>query len=362
MNCMKKIVNWLLMLSVVFLSFGSVYAAEGELFAKNTILSEGYLSLDSTSTRAQTFTAGVDTITSFSAYLRDRVAGSTIVAYLINESSKEVMAEDSERMDGGDGWEEFVFNTALDKESVYRVKILVPNVANVKWVYSNDNYPGGMRYYGENTYAEDSDLVFQAWGTNDPVAPDEQQAPPVPESSDQPSSDTNVSSAEAPATTTSSAIAKPTELVATLNTGAVDLAWKKSATADIDGYKVFRSETAGKNFTKIGEVGKNVLTFSDTNTQSEKTYYYIVRAYKGMQESASSNEVSITLPSDDGLVLISDLNEGAEEEKGMSLLWKILIPLIIIILAVVGYLAYKKYKAKKSKQKINPVPPATPKP
>lgn len=101
----------------------------------------------------------------------------------------------------------------------------------------------------------------------------------------------------APAATTSSSIKAPTELTANDSGGegpAIRLDWQKSATANISGYKIFRSENEKDGFINIANADKDTLTFTDLLIESDKTYYYFVRAYKDKLESDSSNTVSLS--------------------------------------------------------------------
>lgn len=97
-------------------------------------------------------------------------------------------------------------------------------------------------------------------------------------------------------------IVKPTNLTATYSdtTGSVGvkLAWKASTTADITGYKIFRSESADKDFKKITETKKDKVEYLDQDIVASKTYYYQVRAYKGSEQSYSSNTANVTIPAD----------------------------------------------------------------
>lgn len=78
---------------------------------------------------------------------------------------------------------------------------------------------------------------------------------------------------------------------------AVNLTWAASTTTDIDGYKVFRSEKETTGFTEIGKTVKSTLKYADSKELvTEKTYYYMVRAYKGTAESVSTSTVSILIP------------------------------------------------------------------
>lgn len=167
------------------------------------------------------------------------------------------------------------------------------------WKYSESNgtYAGGAATWHDTHYAN-GDFNFRTWGT-DPVEMVDEQTNP---GSDQDPEQTGVvpttsstATGEAPAATVSTSIVKPTGLTATYSDG-VALTWKASTTADVDGYIVFRSETKGKGYTKLTNVAKAKLDYTDKTAAASKTYYYVVRATKGVEQSASSNEATITIP------------------------------------------------------------------
>ena len=153
----------------------------------------------------------------------------------------------------------------------------------------------------------------------------------------------------APAAKTSAAIKPPSALVAkdaaTAGTMAINLTWQKSETADIDGYKIFRSEKENDGFENIANADKNTLTYTDT-VGDEKTYYYFVRAYKGSEESASSNTTNAS-----GKKIIEEKAPITHSEKIHD--WKIIAVIAggLIVVAIAGILLYKfwwlKRKAKK---------------
>lgn len=105
-------------------------------------------------------------------------------------------------------------------------------------------------------------------------------------------------SGAAPAATTT-AIKAPTDLVIADipadQGGSLKLDWKASTTADIDGYKVFRSTTdVVKDFKEIAKTEKAILTYTDNAAAIGQKYYYMVRAYKTTKESVSSSTVNAT--------------------------------------------------------------------
>lgn len=100
-----------------------------------------------------------------------------------------------------------------------------------------------------------------------------------------------------PVTTTSASIKAASGLTALYSSGAANLAWTASTTSDIDGYKIFRSESETTGFTEIGKTVKATVQYVDTNALTVgKTYYYFVRAYKSTAQSASTTTVALLIP------------------------------------------------------------------
>lgn len=110
---------------------------------------------------------------------------------------------------------------------------------------------------------------------------------------------TTAGSGAAPTTTTTTIKAPSGLTVVDLpadNGGSLKLDWKASTTADIDGYKIFRSTAEKTGFAEIAKTEKTVITFTDTQATLGQKYYYMVRAYKDTKESASTktlNSISV---------------------------------------------------------------------
>jgi fibronectin type 3 domain-containing protein len=91
--------------------------------------------------------------------------------------------------------------------------------------------------------------------------------------------------------------APPTSLVAAPSADAVRLSWTASPDRDVAGYVVYRADGAGEA-TRIGSVRAPATTFTDRGL-GPGTYRYAVTAQDASaraNESAPSNEVSVTLP------------------------------------------------------------------
>ena len=77
----------------------------------------------------------------------------------------------------------------------------------------------------------------------------------------------------------------------------VDLRWKASISR-VDGYNVYRSETAAGPFSKLNAVLLRATRYSDESVQAGHTYFYKVTSVdKKGQESLSSNQIKAVVPS-----------------------------------------------------------------
>jgi titin len=74
----------------------------------------------------------------------------------------------------------------------------------------------------------------------------------------------------------------------------VRIQWTDNSTGE-DGFKIFRGATSG-NLEKIAEVTTNITEYLDRDISGfmpDSTYYYYIRAYNSVDESANSNTVGI---------------------------------------------------------------------
>lgn len=288
-----------LLISGLFLPATSMATDSTKDQANDAVVGTANLTLfTSSTTRAQTFSPTMNRLTQIDLYLKDRVNGSWVEIALINEPTAEVVATSGTRMGAGDGWQSIYFgDTTLDTNNVYRIKVYNQSSLNVKWTYNNTNpYTGGFLYSGPSTFDATSDLNFRTFGYNE-TSPGTETPPATPATPSTSPSASTTDSSEALGTTTAS-IAKPLNLTAAYSEAdkGTKLTWKTSTTADIDGYKVFRSESQNSGYGKIAETTKTVLEAVDTNITAGKTYYYQVRAYKGTNQSISSNTATVKIP------------------------------------------------------------------
>jgi hypothetical protein len=73
--------------------------------------------------------------------------------------------------------------------------------------------------------------------------------------------------------------------------GANYLTWQVSASPDIVEQRVYRALFSGGYSTPLVILGPSVTFFTDTTATKGTTFYYVVRAYDGINQSANSNEV-----------------------------------------------------------------------
>ena len=76
--------------------------------------------------------------------------------------------------------------------------------------------------------------------------------------------------------------------------GSVNLSWTLSASTDVTQQRVYRSMTTGGPYNLVTTFTNNTTgSYTDTGLTNETTYYYVVRAWDGVSESANSNEASV---------------------------------------------------------------------
>ena len=76
----------------------------------------------------------------------------------------------------------------------------------------------------------------------------------------------------------------------------VALAWSPSASTVV-GYNAYSSAKSGGPYTKLTGTPVAAMSYTDTNVQTGKTYFYVVTAVDSRNvESANSAEVSALIP------------------------------------------------------------------
>jgi predicted small lipoprotein YifL len=92
---------------------------------------------------------------------------------------------------------------------------------------------------------------------------------------------------------------QPRGLVAVVAGSTIRLAWQPVPDADLAGYLVYRSTTAGRGHIRLTASPQGATTFVDTDVRPGQTYFYVITAVdraRRVNESVPSPEASATLP------------------------------------------------------------------
>jgi hypothetical protein len=77
--------------------------------------------------------------------------------------------------------------------------------------------------------------------------------------------------------------------------GAIDLTWTPSSSGDVTEQRLYRGTSSGSYPTLVVTFADNTTSsHTDTGLTNGQTYYYVVRAFDGTNESVNSNEASAT--------------------------------------------------------------------
>lgn len=272
------------------------------------------------------------------------------------------IASMTKTFDGSEQWLTFDFRDVPMPFSGYAIAISNTDPTHsLMWKYRTECYSRGYslmngayqadKDFGFSVYAYDSDTNS---GGNNPGGGAPGSQPQQPSPAQPPTTGPNGSIASpfgtipgnqaAPLKETASSILPPTNLTAEDAEldygGAIDLNWTASNSSDIDGYKVFRRAEDDPQFRELIKLPKTFTSFTDPWATKGKTYYYMLRSYKGSQESSNSNVASAT-SKDDLNELVDDIRKDQQKSSRfiggpIVIAVSILIVLMIIGLFILG--------------------------
>jgi len=365
---MKKISFLLVALLLSFANNSIARAADGVLdqfYTEGT----GSLLICTGSRMYQTFKPTKSILTNVEIEVTDP-SGDLSVRVMSNEGGWHDVTENITQT-AVNGWNAFDFtNVPVTPGNTYSIN--VTGDCSSKWKYGEGNpYPDGemvWQSFGQPT----RDFNFMTFGKDEVTDPEEPTATPAVDGGDgaDATATATVASGDADDSTSgttggenigketlgevSNTISKAGNLVAKYlsKNGSVSLTWKASTTADIDGYKIFRSEKEKTGFVKVGEVKKDKTVYVDKHPIPGKLMYYQVRAYRKTLQSASSNTAKIKVP-EVNKALTASVDTAQVEKTFMAKYWPYLL-LLLLMLAVGIILIVKRYKDKKSQSSVLP--------
>lgn len=159
-------------------------------------------------------------------------------------------------------------------------------------------------------------------------------------------------------------IGPPLHFQVNAKNGRIELNWEASAAANIDGYRIYRSESDGESYTMIKAVSKETLTYQDTEVRVETPYQYVMTAYKGKSESDPTlsyfailykEDSKKSTPNKEGKTA-SDTEATASSSTAKTFPWGIIAGAVAGI-GIIGTVAVLMLKRKKQPEKSeeNPI-------
>ena len=76
----------------------------------------------------------------------------------------------------------------------------------------------------------------------------------------------------------------------------VTLTWKASASKDVDGYRVYRSNDPNAAPGLLAVTPADATRYIDTSVEAGRTYYYSVRAFDTVGRESAAAQISATIP------------------------------------------------------------------
>lgn len=239
-----------------------------------------------------------------------------------------------------DGLKEYVFDFAtitVTPGSTYYLYVQGASSEFVAWAYSNNAncYANGQSSPWPEFFP---DFLFKTYGYND-VPTTTTTAPAA------------VTTKPVTTTTKASDIKPATNLAGSYDAGtkSAKLTWTFTETKDIDGYKIYRSDTATGSYAELAKVAKDINSYEDKTIAVEKTYFYQIKAYKTTALSAASNTVELKASASTSSTTITTAKPTATTKavqtqvKGSSVS-NLLIYLVLAVLFIVGAGVFAYFK------------------
>lgn len=224
-------------------------------------------------TLGQSFKPGLNRLTRVDLVLSGTSAD---VSLTLSDSANNFLTAESQNTGGGTIAFTFPSPVSVTPEAEYRI-FLSDNGAGLKWGRTNTSgYTRGVAFIG-GVPQVGQDHLFRTWGYD--VIETEPSDPSI--------------------------LEPPTDLtcadIPNDQGKAVELSWQNTVTENYDGYHLYRAEKfdptdidSVRNYLLVGDLVQGEVEYLDEkDLDPTKTYYYVVRTFKGLYESENSNDVEI---------------------------------------------------------------------
>lgn len=360
----------------------STFAMDGTLDATCTNVDQyGFKNVGFESPDEQKFTPNYDRFTGAAFIFGGQLNGADGIKISLINSVGTVVGNETmaPTINGGPTTRAWAASSPISvrKGVTYKLRVENPNNADLVWYAgNNDCYAGGNAMqsntdknfdFGFSTYGFDANVATPA-----PTATPEAEQAKIENTGASDESGTTIANAslntgysagtgEAPSANTSSSIAPPTQLkiLQSAKDGKplIVISWTESKTADLTGYKIFKSESGKTGYKNTAKVDKKTFEFKDGEVQVGKTYYYQVRAYKSSLESKSSNTVSKTVETIATASVRPSLTvvpiTAVIQENNSNLIWWLLLILMVILATLAVAYKLKKWPFNKLNKSPN---------
>jgi hypothetical protein len=109
--------------------------------------------------------------------------------------------------------------------------------------------------------------------------------------------------------------------------GILKINWDATSDEDIAGFNIYRSTSSGEGYTKIASVGSSESSFTDSDLEDGKTYYYVITAYDSSEsETSDSTEASATT--------LAEPSDETEDSQDLGMIIILIVVIIVILLLV----------------------------
>lgn len=330
-----------LVVSLILIPIGSALAYQVDQSNESSSVSN--INIASYDEVAQTFIPTMAQLDWIEVYVGNG-AGDWLSGKLIRVSTGATVATGGTRVSDW-AWEGVIGSATLVPGETY--KIVIETDYAHQWKLGTNGYANGVAYLGAGSPMADRDFWFKTYGTP--------AASPTPLPSTSPTTST-VPGSGVVGSTPSKNIDTSIKVVSGLkavddsdrekNEPKVKLTWEASATTNIDGYRVYSKLDPANDFALVAEINKETKEYTDGKVEFDQDYTYMVRAYKGSNESGSSNEAVIVLKKESRDLTVFGFLSFGDSLWQQWYFWALVALGLALIGCVIWYIVDRKKRKK----------------